>query len=135
MKSFMTNQMPLFVWMLLIFWLSSIPRIPTIKVPIEMDKVAHVAIFFVLCWFSFRAFRYQFRFRRAREYALLLALILTALYGVTDEYHQRFVPGRTFDYFDMAADAAGALLFASAVQIKRGWKRHQEARQTASFGG
>jgi VanZ family protein len=33
-----------------------------------------------------------------------------ALYGVTDEFHQRFVAGRTSDPFDLAFDILGGLL-------------------------
>jgi VanZ family protein len=38
----------------------------------------------------------------------MIAAVLSALYGVTDELHQRFVPGRTPDIMDVAADAIGA---------------------------
>ena len=33
---------------------------------------------------------------------------LASLYGLTDEYHQSFVPGRTSDAYDALADTAGA---------------------------
>ena len=42
--------------------------------------------------------------------AVGLTLLLTTLYGVTDEVHQMFVPGRSTDAYDVAADAAGAVV-------------------------
>ena len=47
--------------------------------------------------------------------AVLLAIVIATLYGVSDEYHQRFVPGRSFDVLDMVADTIGSLIGASAV--------------------
>ena len=40
--------------------------------------------------------------------AVLLAVALTVAYGLTDEVHQAFVPGRTPEFRDLAADAVGA---------------------------
>ena len=45
---------------------------------------------------------------------LLLAALLAAAYGITDEYHQSFVPGRDPSARDVAADAAGAVAGAGA---------------------
>ena len=42
--------------------------------------------------------------------AVLVAIVISSLYGVSDEYHQLFVPGRTFDVFDMLADAIGSVV-------------------------
>ena len=39
-----------------------------------------------------------------------IAFALTVLYGVSDEVHQAFVPGRTPALIDIALDAAGAML-------------------------
>ena len=47
--------------------------------------------------------------------AVVVAIAISTLYGVTDEYHQLFVPGRTFDVWDMAADAFGSVLGACAM--------------------
>ena len=38
------------------------------------------------------------------------AVGLTALYGLSDEIHQRFVPGRVADVRDLIADTIGALV-------------------------
>jgi len=40
----------------------------------------------------------------------LAAVLLATLYGVSDEAHQAFVPGRSPDRFDVLADALGAAL-------------------------
>lgn len=41
--------------------------------------------------------------------AWLFAFVLVGLYGLSDEYHQSFVPGRTPDPIDWLTDLAGAL--------------------------
>jgi VanZ family protein len=43
------------------------------------------------------------------------AVILAALYGVSDEFHQLFVFGRQFDVSDMMADGLGASLSTGAL--------------------
>lgn len=42
--------------------------------------------------------------------ALLIAVACASLYGVSDEFHQLFVPGRMCDPVDWVVDTAGALL-------------------------
>ena len=46
---------------------------------------------------------------------VMTAIAISSLYGVSDEFHQRFVPGRDFDVFDMAADALGSIAGAGAM--------------------
>jgi VanZ family protein len=47
--------------------------------------------------------------------AVLGASVISALYGVSDEYHQTFVPGRTFERLDILADALGSVVGATAA--------------------
>ena len=58
---------------------------------------------------------------------MVLILMITTAYGLTDEFHQRFVPGRTADVRDLAADTIGALfgiLLVWACSIVLATRRH-----------
>lgn len=44
-----------------------------------------------------------------------VAVLLATLFGVSDEIHQYFVPGRAADVLDVVADGVGALLGALVV--------------------
>jgi VanZ family protein len=46
-----------------------------------------------------------------RDHSLLGAFLFTIVYGILDEVHQMYVPGRSPDVYDAMADAFGALLF------------------------
>ena len=52
--------------------------------------------------------------------AWIAAVIFCALWGMSDEFHQSFVPGRDSSVYDLAADvtggAAGALVFSFAAR-------------------
>lgn len=56
-----------------------------------------------------------------------LAVLLASVYGVTDEFHQSFVPGRMPDVLDWVVDTAGAL---TSVGVLAAWqaRRGGEAR-------
>lgn len=40
----------------------------------------------------------------------MLSALLSFLYSITDEIHQLFVPGRSFEYIDIIVDAGGSVL-------------------------
>lgn len=94
----------------LIFTLSAMSTVPTPPLGIEWgDKVVHGCAYALMMLLAFRAARLR------PEHRLLLtqlgiAWLFTALYGVSDEYHQSFVPGRTSEFADWVADASGAAL-------------------------
>jgi VanZ family protein len=71
------------------------------------DKAAHFAVYAALGASLVRALAGG---RPAAMTAgrILLAILLATLYGVSDEFHQSFVPERTPDVMDVAADALGA---------------------------
>ena len=63
--------------------------------------------------------------------AAVLAVVLTSAYGVTDEYHQSFVPTRSSDLRDWSADTLGATL--GALGFVRVAGRFSRASLRASF--
>ena len=76
------------------------------------DKPLHAIEYGILGILCYRAFRYAAGARAARS-ALLLAVVASTVYGVTDEIHQAFVPPRVPDGWDLLADSIGATVTAS----------------------
>ncbi|MCK6625471.1 MAG: VanZ family protein [Anaerolineae bacterium] len=116
--------LPLVVWMAVIFLLSAQPTL--IKIEDEAGeklvyKTAHMLAYAGLAWLWWRALAPQ---RQVSWRDLLLAFGLATLYGVTDEIHQRFVPGRHGRLADVFFDAAGAwamILLIRQVKWLRTW--------------
>lgn len=108
LKDFVRYWMPLLLYSGLIFYLSSMsqPVHPGLVAEFSLwDKVVHVFEYFILSFFVLRVLRF-YKVKKCYLYAVIIAV----LYGVTDEVHQLFVPGRLFSVWDMAANAVGALL-------------------------
>jgi VanZ family protein len=69
-------------------------------------KFVHLGQYALLAFLWWRALRTRVEGRRAA----LVAFVVTALYAVSDEYHQSFVEGRSGSPIDWAIDCAGAAL-------------------------
>ncbi len=95
--------------------LSSFETIPAFKFPISPDKLGHGGVFFVLTFLCWRAFFHQERMSSLKNRAVVAAFLVATAYGFADEFHQRFVPGRSYDLYDFLADTAGALLFVVVI--------------------
>jgi len=109
---FIRYQVPAFLWFGVIYFLSSLPpsAYPIISIP-HIDKVVHAGIFFILCVLVDRAVTHQTMFPRLARFHLLVAIAAVILYGLIDEFHQSFVPGRGVDLLDTTADVAGGCLY------------------------
>jgi len=59
------------------------------------------------------------------RFILTRAVLLAILYGLSDEYHQQFVPGRQAALADVAADALGAVLACLVLLLSR-WRHRVE---------
>ena len=68
---------------------------------------AHVIEFAMLGWLLLRAIG-DGRAITRRE--MVIALIVIALYGASDEFHQRFTPGRSSELSAVLFDTAGGLI-------------------------
>ena len=104
---------PAWATMVLIFVLSSISGLGPIPGGVD-DGVAHALQYAVLAALLLRGLAGA-RWRGVKVRAAALAVLLATLYGVTDEAHQRFVPGRTAEVTDLVADALGAAVAAGVI--------------------
>ena len=69
-----------------------------------------------------------------RGMLMLAAIALASAYGVTDEFHQLFVPGRFCDPADWLTDTLGATVGAvGAMLVNRVVGAHREPRANASI--
>ena len=104
-----TSWLLLVGYCLLIFIQSSQPSIDMGTDLPGMDKLLHLAAYSFMAVLACRAFATLPRLNSAL--ALFLAgFAFTLLFGLSDEWHQSFVPARMADVWDFAADGLGALL-------------------------
>lgn len=92
-----------------IFWISHQSRPPGSDINFEgSDKVAHFIVYAILATLISVGLH-----RAPRPHApwvlLGVPVLFATLYGVSDEIHQLFVPGRTFSFQDMVANTTGAI--------------------------
>lgn len=101
------------LWAAAIYYLSDQPSIDIPSAFRHQDKVLHLAAYFVLGVFSMGMMRMSSSGYRASQ--AILAILLAGLYGLLDEFHQSFVPGRDASALDFIADLTGALLGAGLI--------------------
>lgn len=95
-------------WMATIYYLSSHPM-PEIDLGFSaQDKLVHILGYGLLGALLLGAMPWRENGYRPRH--VVFAVLLATLYGLTDEWHQAYVPGRSSDALDMLADAVGAML-------------------------
>lgn len=103
------DWLPLLFWMALIFALSSrstLVEIGSVTGEKLFYKSAHMLAYAVLLWLWWRAISPH---REASWPHLGAALALTVLYGISDEIHQLYVPGRHGQLADVLFDTSGGL--------------------------
>jgi len=112
---------PVAAYMAVIFVLSSIPNPPTIPEQ-GSDKILHILLYGGLATLVVRALAGGFD-RPVTIQTVIVAVVVSVLYGVTDEVHQHFVPPRQMDAWDVAADSVGAAASALALYAARALRR------------
>jgi VanZ family protein len=109
------------LYMAFIFGLSSLSNLPT--APAGSDKGAHVFLYAGLGALVLRALT-SAQLERVTWWTMLTAVAISGLYGVSDELHQRFVPGRSFEGADMIADVVGSCAGAGVLYL---WSKMKHA--------
>jgi len=115
---FITFYLPLFVWMLLIFILSSIPGSTLSKIEFPYaHPIAHSMLYGMLTYLCYRALIHHRLGRIRHSYSLVIAFLFAGLYGMSDEYHQSFVPGRMEELKDLLIDLTAAFVVLVCIAL------------------
>ncbi len=108
----------------MIFFLSHQPGDFAYLPPIAgLDKVLHVFAYSILAG----SFLYGLQpFSRSFNHLIIgaMAVIFCIVYGIGDEYHQSFIPGRFASFWDVMADGLGGLL-AAGIWMRREGKKDE----------
>ena len=101
----------------LIFYCSSQPKLPPIPGLDYLDrldfgdKIKHFIGYGALAILIWRALGDECAKRRR----FWIAIAISTVYGMTDEFHQRFVANRCCDILDLTADMLGAVCAAAIL--------------------
>lgn len=110
-----TRFFPAIGWLILSLILlclpgSAIPKFPWLAV-IHADKWVHITLFFILCFLFARPF-FKSDYRDIQRKKWFLGIMLGGIvYGTIMEFVQKYwIPNRSFEILDIAADSVGCLL-------------------------
>lgn len=127
-EHFLFRWLPVFLWAILIFITSANPNpyrpLPASwaisTVPTNSDlgskrinrdellgRSLHAVEYLVLAAFTARALVWR---GDLRPTLLAVAFGISALYAISDETHQLFIPGRAFEFSDLALDLGGSVI-------------------------
>jgi VanZ family protein len=109
---------PVALWMGILYYSSSIPGsdLPKFNIP-NIDKLFHSVEYLILGALIARAFA-NCSDKMSFKLILLLSILIASSYGVLDEFHQRFVSGRSPEIFDILSDIIGSL-FGALLSIHK----------------
>jgi VanZ family protein len=86
---------------------------------LHFDKVLHFIVYALLGVLFLRAFKTS-RIKNNVKLMLILSVLLSFFYGISDEIHQHFVPYRSADLMDVLADMLGAIMGVYIYQVIAG---------------
>lgn len=108
--------LPLFLYWMLIFILTTLPssKLPSVKIN---DKIEHLLAYFGLSVLLGLTLFTQNKSKILKKSYYIFSILFVALYGAMDEIHQLFVPGRSCDINDWAADISGAIIGSIVIYL------------------
>jgi VanZ family protein len=152
-RSFLKYWLPLLIWMTIIFsasgdpqsfqrssriigpllrWLfPHMPETTITALVTAVRKCAHLTEYAILAWLFWRARRKPVK-ADARPWSWReagVAILFVAAYALTDEFHQRFVPGREASFRDVLIDTAGALWGILMLNLLWRWRHGSQQNQ------
>jgi VanZ family protein len=76
----------------------------------SFDKLAHLGVFCVLCFFMIVGFTKQYAIPRLKKNPVTYSLIISASYASVLELGQSIIPDRYANFYDMAFNLTGVLI-------------------------
>jgi|SRR3989344_3706847 len=118
-KAVIIYWLPLILYMSFIFYLSSLPNPVKTLAPkglyvfyLDLPRIIyHIIEYGVLSLLFFRALK------DISKHSQLSSILFSALYGISDEFHQSIVPGRIPSTNDVLIDIFGAVAMQSIINI------------------
>jgi len=102
-------------YMGLIFYLSSRSSFHLPRLPENSDKIIHICLYMPLAYLLFLSLRES----GFKKNVFITAVVIAAVYGISDELHQYFVPGRNASAWDALADLTGAFLGSVGASMRK----------------
>jgi VanZ family protein len=98
------------VWMIAIITVSSIPSLPTLKIETErssirLDYFIHICEYGVAAVLALMAFSDSKFIISVKKIIIVTAALI--LFAVIDEFHQKLIPGRSFNVKDILSNITG----------------------------
>jgi VanZ family protein len=84
---------------------------------INADKIVHMGVFGLLALLCYISLIHQRKFSILRNKPLVFTVLICSLYGLTDEFHQYFVPNRDSEIWDWYSDVAGVIITVLIVKF------------------
>ena len=122
-RPFFRFHVPVIFLAAAIFIFSSIPKLTPPNLGFELqDKFYHFLVYAIFGFLVARSF-FSLKFsENFHKYYLLFAILFSAIYGLSDEIHQSYVPGRFSSIGDFIADSSGSAVGVLIFHYRRGLK-------------
>ena len=108
-KNLLFYWLPLFIYCLLIYIQSSYPSFEHTSQVLFLDKFLHLTAYAVLGALFFRAYQ-TLPIGSRHKILILISILSSSIYGLSDELHQYFVPYRQADGLDALANMIGSII-------------------------
>ena len=98
-------HLPLIIYWIILFVLTSLPTGLAIETRDVSDKLLHFGAYGLLSVLLYLNMYFQNKFIKLKNNPATFTLVIASIYGLLDEIHQMFVPGRSAEFLDWVADS------------------------------